>query len=133
MDKTRLMEKTILVVEDEKLSRTIIVATLEAYGFRCEEAENGQYALNKLEQLECDLILTDLRMPVINGLDLIKEIRGGEIPLKTDRNVPVVVLSAEEGEMVDKAQDLGVSGSFIKKEPIGKIIPKLLDLLGLNT
>ena len=54
------MKKTILVVEDEKLSRKLIVGTLINHGFECLTAENGQYALDILENNHCDLILTDL-------------------------------------------------------------------------
>jgi DNA-binding NarL/FixJ family response regulator len=45
------------------------------------------------------------------------------------RDIPIVVLSAEEGEMVDSSISLGISGYFIKKEPIDKLIPKLKQLL----
>jgi CheY-like chemotaxis protein len=125
----KVMEKTILVVEDEKLSRTIILATLEAHGLHCMSAKDGQEALNLLGIMAFELILTDLRMPVLNGLELIKAIRNGEIPHRVSRDIPIVVLSAEEGEMIDSAISLGISGYFIKKEPIDKLIPKLKQLL----
>jgi len=79
--------------------------------------------------MPCDLILTDLRMPVLNGLELIKAIREGKASSKINQGVPIVVLSAEEGEMVNSALELGISGYFIKKEPIDKLIPKLKQLL----
>jgi CheY-like chemotaxis protein len=123
------MDKTILVVEDEKLSRTIILATLKAHGLHCMSAKDGQEALNLLSVMAFDLILTDLRMPVLNGLELISAIRNGEIPLRVSRDIPIVVLSAEEGEMVDSSISLGISGYFIKKEPIDKLIPKLKQLI----
>ena len=53
------MKKTILVVEDEKLSRKLIVGTLINHGFECLTAENGQYALNILKDNYCDLILSN--------------------------------------------------------------------------
>lgn len=127
----KIMKKTVLVVEDEKLSRTIILATLEANGFHCIPAVDGQEALNIIGEMTmpCDLILTDLRMPVLNGLELIKAIREGKTSSKINQDVPIVVLSAEEGEMVNSALELGISGYFIKKEPIDKLIPKLKQLL----
>ena len=124
-----LMNKTILVVEDEKLSRAIILATLEAHGFNCISAKDGQEALNIISTMKCDLILTDLRMPVLNGLELIKAIRGGKKILNISHEIPIVVLSSEEGNMIDSAITLGISGYFIKKEPIDKLIPKLKKLL----
>ena len=125
------MDKTILVVEDERLSRTIIIARLEAHGFTCISAEDGQEALDLLNENDCDLILTDLRMPLLNGLDLIKAIREGQSSI-ANRDVPIVVLSAEEGAMVDLAVTMGISGYFIKKEPIDKLIPELKKLLETN-
>lgn len=125
------MDKTILVVEDERLSRTIIIATLQAHGFTCISAEDGQEALDLLNENDCDLILTDLRMPLLNGLDLIKAIREGQSSI-ANRDVPIVVLSAEEGAMVDLAITMGISGYFIKKEPIDKLIPELKKLLETN-
>ena len=79
--------------------------------------------------MPCDLILTDLRMPVLNGLELIKAVREGKTSSQINQDVPIVVLSAEEGEMVNSALELGISGYFIKKEPIDKLIPKLKQLL----
>lgn len=124
-----LMNKIILVVEDEKLSRATILATLEAHGFNCISAKDGQEALNIISTMKCDLILTDLRMPVLNGLELIKAIRGDKKILNISHEIPIVVLSSEEGNMVDSAITLGISGYFIKKEPIDKLIPKLKKLL----
>ena len=127
-----IMNKTVLVVEDESLSRTIIMATLKAHGLYCIEAENGKEALDLLNEVECELILTDLRMPVMNGLDFIKVIRDGIHSPKICPDIPIIVLSAEEGEMVDAAVALGISGYFIKKEPVDVLVPKLKELLGLK-
>lgn len=78
------------------------------------------------------MILTDLRMPVLDGLELIKVIREGAIPLKVSRDIPIVVLSAEEGAMLDDARKLQISGCFIKKEPIDSLVPKLRELLKID-
>ena len=133
MDKPiKVMDKTILVVEDERMSRAIIELTLEAHGLGCKSAIHGQEALTLLSDIEFDLILTDLRMPVLDGIDLIKAIREGSIPLKVSRGIPIVVLSAEEGDMVDTAISHGISGWFIKKEPIDILVPTLKELLKIE-
>ena len=67
------MKKTILVVEDERLSRKLIAGTLINHGLECLTAENGQYALDILENNHCDLILTDLRMPIMDGVEFIDQ------------------------------------------------------------
>jgi len=103
---------------------------LKAHGLCCIEAKDGEEALNALSIVQCDLILTDLRMPNINGLQLIQTIREREKIDKVSKNKPIVVLSAEEGEMLDEAIALGVSGYFIKSKPIDILVPKLKQLLG---
>lgn len=124
------MKKTILVVEDERLSRTVIVAILESHGLNCIAAENGQQALELLSIKHCDLILTDLRMPIVDGISLIKNVRRREKLLGINKTIPIVVLSAETGEMVNAAIELGVSDCFVKSSPFDKLIPKLKQLLG---
>jgi len=124
------MKKTVLVVEDEKFTRRIIVATLESYGFYCIQAENGQQALELLSKFtgHCDLILTDLNMPIMDGLAFIEAHRERE--KNTGLNpIPIVVLSSEEGEMVQKARSLEIDGYFIKSGPFHEFIPDLHDIL----
>tara|TARA_B100000768_G_C10999180_1_gene257207 strand:+ start:88 stop:486 length:399 start_codon:yes stop_codon:yes gene_type:complete len=129
------MKKTILVVEDEKLSRKLIVGTLINHGFECLTAENGQYALDILENNHCDLILTDLRMPIMDGIEFIgayrkRETEGGHKDnINNHHKIPIVVLSAEEGEMLECALKLDIAGYFIKSSSIENLIPKLKDLL----
>lgn len=67
-----IMNKTILVVEDQRLSRIMILNTLtKKYGLQCIAAQDGREALKLLRSNEVGLILTDLRMPVLDGLELI--------------------------------------------------------------
>ena len=110
------MKKTILVVEDERLSRTVIVAILESHGLNCIAAENGQQALELLT--------------IKHGISLIKNVRRREKLLGINKTIPIVVLSAETGEMVNAAIELGVSDCFVKSSPFDKLIPKLKQLLG---
>lgn len=124
------MRKTILVVEDERLSRAVIVAILESHGLRCIAAENGQQALELLTISHCDLILTNLRMPIVDGVEFIKIVRKREKRIGGARPIPIVVLSAEKGEMVNATKELGVSDYFVKSAPFDKLIPKLRYLVG---
>jgi CheY-like chemotaxis protein len=129
------MKKTILVVEDERLSRKLIAGTLINHGFECLTAENGQYALDILENNQCDLILTDLRMPIMDGVEFIRAFRERETEgnhkadINNQHKIPIVVLSAEEGEMLERAFKLDIAGYFIKSSSIETLIPKLKDLL----
>ncbi|MDG2018010.1 MAG: response regulator [Porticoccaceae bacterium] len=123
------MKKTILVVENKTLSRTIIVRILEFHGLHCIAAENGQQALELLTISHCDLILTDLRMPVVDGVEFIKIVRKRE-KLIGNKPIPIVVLSAERGDMVNVAKEYGISDCFVKSAPFDKLVPKLKRLLG---
>lgn len=123
------MKKTILVVENKTLSRTIIVRILEFHGLHCIAAENGQQALELLTISHCDLILTDLRMPVVDGVEFIKIVRKRE-KLIGNKPIPIVVLSAERGDMINAAKEYGISDCFVKSAPFDKLVPKLKRLLG---
>lgn len=67
------MGKSILVVDDDRLIRSFIVTLLQEDGHRVEEAESGRKGLEKFQAADFDLVVTDLRMPDLSGLDLIRE------------------------------------------------------------
>ena len=67
------MGKSILVVDDDRLVRSFISTILKEDGHRVEEAESGQSGLEKIQAADFDLVITDLRMPDLSGLDLIRE------------------------------------------------------------
>lgn len=124
------MKRTILVVEDELLSRTVIVATLQSYGFNCIAAENGQQALELLTLNPCDLILTDLNMPIVDGVEFIRIVRQREALIGDKKPIPIVVLSAQRGEAINATVELGISEYFIKSVSFDKLVAKLQYLLG---
>ncbi len=66
---------TVLVVEDEDVVRELVVFVLQRGGYRVRSAMNGRDALTTLQNHDIDLILTDLRMPVMGGLDLAREVK----------------------------------------------------------
>ncbi len=67
------MGKSILVVDDDRLIRSFITTILKEDGHRVEEAESGREGLEKFQAADFDLVVTDLRMPDLSGLDLIRE------------------------------------------------------------
>jgi two-component system phosphate regulon response regulator PhoB len=78
-----------LVVDDEAPLRELIVVTL-GDAFRCEEAGDGETALELLRAAPPDIVFLDVMLPGLSGVDVLREMRADE-PL---RNVPVVVVSA---------------------------------------
>ncbi|WP_349669159.1 response regulator transcription factor [Lacrimispora sp.] len=78
---------TILIVEDDKHTRLLTCARLKPH-YAVEEAENGEQALNMLDQKHIDLIIADIQMPVMNGYDLVREMR------ESGMQIPVIMLTA---------------------------------------
>ena len=66
---------TICIAEDDTHIRGLMVEYLNREGFRILEANDGQQALKCLENLQVDLLITDLMMPRVNGIELITEVR----------------------------------------------------------
>ena len=104
--KTPLEGKTVLVVEDNQMTRMIVSIILEKYGMYCLEAVNGEEAIQLLSGLYCHLIITDIQMPVMDGIELIKAVRQQEVESESDR-VPIIILSSEEGKLLDRAMQAG--------------------------
>ena len=103
---------TILVVDDFSTMRKIIKNNLKQLGFsNIIEAEDGQLALEELKKNKVDLIISDWNMPNINGLELLKAVRGDE-GLK---QIPFVMVTAEgQKDNVMEAAKAGVSNYIVK-------------------
>jgi DNA-binding response OmpR family regulator len=106
-----MREPLILVAEDERDIRELIVFTLQLDGFNVVEAPNGEEAVNKARELMPDLILMDVRMPKMTGFEACKVLKAEE---KT-KDIPVVFLSAKGQEAeVNTGLDLGAADYFLK-------------------
>src|SRR3954469_8600665 len=64
-----------LIVDDEPYLRQVLIHLMRTDGFQCIEASNGAEALEELEKHQVILVLSDLRMPVMNGMELLREVR----------------------------------------------------------
>ncbi len=85
------MSKRILAVDDSKTMRDMVSFTLRNAGFDVAEAEDGNKALDVLGSVKFDLIITDLNMPNMDGITLIKNVRSSP----THRGVPILILTTE--------------------------------------
>ncbi|MDH7516561.1 MAG: response regulator, partial [Bacteroidota bacterium] len=65
---------TILVVDDEKLFRDVLTAKLMENGYICDSAINGIEAINKIQRQQYDVILLDIKMPRVNGIEVLRHI-----------------------------------------------------------
>ena len=66
---------TILVVDDEPMMRTLVEKILARQGFSIHTAENGQHALEILEQVNPDIVISDVKMPKLDGFGLLKAVK----------------------------------------------------------
>jgi two-component system chemotaxis response regulator CheY len=105
-------EIKILLVDDQPLIRKIVRDILAQLGYmNVEDAENGQDALEKLRMKKFDLIFLDWNMPVMQGIDVLRELR--KMPAYKD--TPVIMLTAEaEKEKVITAIQEGVTNYIVK-------------------
>ncbi len=104
--------KNILLVEDSKAIRSMIRVSLEeSGGFFVVEAGNGFEALKTLPTRRFDLIITDINMPDINGLELIGFVKTNP----AYRDIPLVIVSTEKTEAdVKRGLALGAAGYVVK-------------------
>lgn len=121
--------KTALVVEDSAIMRGIIVSSLaNLQDFRSVEVANGFEALKALPQESFDIILTDINMPDINGLELLSFLKNHPYYC----SIPVVIISTEKSEADQKrGLELGADEYVTKPfEPgeLEKIIRRLLKI-----
>ncbi|MBA2663084.1 MAG: response regulator [Bradymonadaceae bacterium] len=103
--------KTILVVEDSEVTRALVTSILRGVGYRVLEADDGDHGLRVLERNRVDLVLTDVQMPRMNGLELLAAIRASS----QHARLPVIVLSTlGEPEDKERAMQLGANGYLVK-------------------
>ena len=109
----------IVVADDQEVVRKRVVATLMSRGDLqvCAEASNGQEAIEKAKELKPDLVILDITMPVLNGLDAARQIR------TFAPDLPILILSVHKSrQVVEEAKKIGVRGYVTKGEAIQKLL-----------
>ena len=102
-------EKRILIVDDNKINRVVTKRILTGKGYECDVAEDGIAALDILKESSYDLILMDINMPNLDGVETTREIR------KTDQTTPIIALTAvEEDQVKDRIHEAGMNDFIIK-------------------
>ncbi len=104
--------KTILIADDSATMRAMLVSILESLDdYRIVEASSGFDALRLLPRENVDLILTDINMPDINGLELISYLRNNT----NYKNIPVFIISTESSvKDIEKGKQLGANEYLVK-------------------
>ena len=109
------MAKNILVIDDENAIRRSFELSLESTPFQVTTAESGQKGIDLFNSGTYDLIFLDLKMPGLNGVQTLTELR------KMNRSVPIYIITAFHGEYfseLKEAQNQGLEFELLKK-PIG--------------
>ena len=104
--------KRILIVDDEDSVRLTLAANLELEGFEILEAVDGQNALEVLGNEQVDLILSDIRMPQLGGVDLLRRVK------ELDQPVPVVLMTAyfyDKDHVIKRSRLEGLENVLFKK------------------
>jgi two-component system alkaline phosphatase synthesis response regulator PhoP len=119
----------VLVADDEKDIRRLVVFTLERAGFEIVEAVDGQEALQLATELHPDIILLDVMMPYMDGYEVCKKLR--DIPEMKD--TPVLFLSAKaQNYEIGEGMDAGATDYVIKPFIPRELAAKVKSLVGMK-
>ena len=121
------MSKTILSVDDSASVRQMVKLTLTGAGYQVIQANDGSEGLAKAKASQVDMVMTDLNMPVMNGLALIKELR----QLPAYKGVPILFLTTEsDAGLKAEAKAAGATGWITKPFQQDQLIAVVKKVLG---
>ncbi|HEX4584459.1 MAG TPA: response regulator [Burkholderiaceae bacterium] len=111
--------QSILAVDDSASMRQMVSFTLKGAGYHVIEAADGQEAYEKALAYSVDLVLTDQNMPGMDGVTLVKNLRG----LPSYISTPILILTTESSdEMKSKGRAAGATGWLVKPFDPGKLL-----------
>lgn len=111
----------ILIAEDDAVLRNLYVKKFTVAGYAIRTAENGQQALEELAQSVPDVLVLDIHMPIMDGLQVLQQ-------LPKDHSYPVIMLSNfSDDENQGKAKELGADDFFVKKDMTIKSLLEMVE------
>ena len=105
------MAKKILVVEDNDLNRKLFCDLLRAHDYMAEPVSDGREAVGKAREIAPDLIIMDIQMPHVSGLDLIGELKGDEALA----DIPIMAVTAYAGKGDEERIRAAGAESYVSK------------------
>ncbi len=119
------MSKQVLIVDDSATMRNMLKASLGEMGFEVHTAQDGEKAIKSAQQHKYTIILTDINMPNVDGIELIRMIREDS----QNKDAPILVITTESGDPAKQAgRDAGANGWIVKpvnpetlKRAVGKL------------
>ena len=109
---------TILIIDDQESIRALLRTTLEAAGYEVTEASNGREGFERYRHKPTDLVITDILMPELNGLDMLLELTREFLRAK----VIAISGAGEEKNVLDVAKLLGARQTFQKPFSVPKLL-----------
>jgi len=105
--------KKILIIDDDRVLRQTLAVALETEGYGVSEASDGREGLNKALKGSFDLLVLDVVMPSLGGLEVCRKLR------EAGRQVPVIVMSGKKKKEIDKVLGLELGGDDYLTKPFG--------------
>ena len=120
----RLLDIEILFVEDDNVLNSIVTDALTMIGFKLESAKNGLEGLNLFKSKKFDLVLSDINMPEMDGLQMSREIRN------LNKKIPIILLSAHnEASYLLDSISIGINGYLVKPAQIKELVAQIAKVM----
>jgi DNA-binding response OmpR family regulator len=116
---------TVLIVEDDFDAREVLAILLRFEGFTVITAENGLTGLDAVQTERVDLMITDVEMPHLDGIEMIKRLRA----LEQFRSLPIIVVSACERRLMKTALAAGATDTIRKPAKLDLLLTTVRGLL----
>ncbi|MDD2558615.1 MAG: response regulator [Desulfuromonadaceae bacterium] len=121
------MAKTVLAVDDSRSILQMVSFTLKGAGYTVVEATNGQEGLAQAQKQKFDLVITDLNMPIMDGLTMVQKLRASP----SYKFTPILMLSTEAGaDFKAKGKAAGLTGWLVKPFEPQKLLGVVKKVLG---
>jgi two-component system chemotaxis response regulator CheY len=121
------MSISVLAVDDSRTMRDMIALALTSEGFHVDLAEDGEHGLEVLDDIDPDVIITDINMPRLDGFGFIDAVRARD----DTKTVPILVLTTESSaELKSRAREAGATGWIVKPFAQDKLVRALRMVTG---
>ncbi|MBP2300149.1 two-component system chemotaxis response regulator CheY [Azospirillum picis] len=121
------MKKKVMTVDDSRTMRDMVSFTLRGAGYEVIEAADGQQAMSAIATAKVDLVITDLNMPVMDGLTLIRKLRA----IPAHRTLPILMLTTEADESKKaEGRSAGATGWIVKPFNPDKLVSVVQKVCG---
>jgi len=131
LDASLLSKKKVLIADDDELNRLLLTTILQGYDMLIEEVGDGREALSKVTLGNYDILLSDIQMPELNGMELVKSIR--KLPDGIRSKIPVIALTANiDKEDILKFQEVGMTDFLLKPYNDKVLFKKIVQALKLD-